>query len=471
MRTVSVLFILLFIFLCIYSMQADGFASGPDVLFGFVFNEGGQSKALFTGYTTGLTGIASADLLIFETISTFALLSNGLCYSFSGGYSLKGLNGNPIVDCQSNNFAFNYYETNTCTGSFTEINNQNPEIEAGLFIRTGFCPGFQPFNEISVTNIQSMVYPFSEKGIEKQIVGNFNNGQKTCATTPIYTDIFTPNAILQFFFRSPCLTEMALLKKITPIGSADMVDCATGRIVGNFFNASCTGYSFPVNSVCLDIGSKDNVVFSGACQSSTPFLLTTTTTANNEDGGGGGCFPGSALVQLENGNLMRMDKLQIGDRIQIGDNRTSEVFLFSHNDAMAETDFVEIVVSRFSWNDDFEIKQNLRLTPGHLVYVYHDAKREINAVPARDIRIGQFLAIGIDMTTLYRSAIELPRVLHVSTVRDKGLYNPHTLDSILLVNGILVSSYTDAIPLPLAHALLAPARAMYEMGTFYANDF
>ena len=455
------IFTCIFILVNIYSRRvqcADGeIYSSPGTLTQVVFNEGGVSKALLSRSNTGLTGSVSTDLALFDTIITFSLLSSQVCYSSPGFINgIQGINGAPILDCKSMNFAFKLYEDEKklpCTGDFYIVNNTNPNIFGSINLVSGFCPGFPAFNEDLITRTAALVYPFTENGIKKQIITNI--GESSCSTTPVYADIFTPIATQIFFYSSSCLSSYSPFKKITPIGSSDMVDCATGRVVGNLFNKSCTGSSYPINSTCSSIAEdKDSLLLSGACENPSVF-------GSSEDGGGGGCFPGSALVQLENENLMRMDKLQIGDRIQIGDNRTSEVFLFTHNDAMAETDFVEIVVSSQSTEDG---RQIMRLTPGHLIYVHNPASAKLSAIPARNVEQGQFLFSGRNEKTLLR-------VLSVSTVRDKGLYNPHTLDGNLLVNGILVSSYTDAIPLPLAHALLAPARAMYEMGTFYANDF
>ena len=42
------------------------------------------------------------------------------------------------------------------------------------------------------------------------------------------------------------------------------------------------------------------------------FLLT------DSSNGGGGCFPAISTVQLENGNLVTMSELQIGDRVKTG---------------------------------------------------------------------------------------------------------------------------------------------------------
>lgn len=46
-------------------------------------------------------------------------------------------------------------------------------------------------------------------------------------------------------------------------------------------------------------------------------------------------------------------------------------------------------------------------------------------------------------------------------VTELGLYNPHTLEGTIMVNGVFVSSYTSAIYPFLAHILLIPVRMLY----------
>ena len=76
-------------------------------------------------------------------------------------------------------------------------------------------------------------------------------------------------------------------------------------------------------------------------------------------------------------------------------------------------------------------------------YIYADGI----AVQARLVGVGNKLSNGT--------------VVAVDRIKAVGLYNPHTLQGDLLVNGIVASSYTDAIPPYLAHSLLAPLRIMY----------
>jgi hypothetical protein len=45
-----------------------------------------------------------------------------------------------------------------------------------------------------------------------------------------------------------------------------------------------------------------------------------------------------------------------------------------------------------------------------------------------------------------------------------GLYNPHTLNGDIVVNGVKTSSYTATVAPGLAHAALWPIRMLYTLG-------
>ena len=55
-------------------------------------------------------------------------------------------------------------------------------------------------------------------------------------------------------------------------------------------------------------------------------------------------------------------------------------------------------------------------------------------------------------------------VVAVSTETATGLYNPHTLNGDIVVNGIKTSTYTAAVAPALAHAALWPVRMLYSAG-------
>lgn len=49
-------------------------------------------------------------------------------------------------------------------------------------------------------------------------------------------------------------------------------------------------------------------------------------------------------------------------------------------------------------------------------------------------------------------------------VTEKGLYNVHTQDGTVVVDGVRVSCYTEAVHHVKAHGLLAVFRAMFKVG-------
>jgi len=155
--------------------------------------------------------------------------------------------------------------------------------------------------------------------------------------------------------------------------------------------------------------------------------------------GGGGCFPGNARVCLKNGEYTTMDKLSIGDEVQVGQGEYSEVFLFTHSLSDAKVTFVKI---------QSKGGHTICLTPCHMIYVNGEL------ITADMVKPGDF----VETLTNSRDV-----VLQVTRESGVGLYNPHTLSGDLMVNDYHVSTYTKAVSPTLAHALLSPLRFMYKM--------
>ncbi len=146
------------------------------------------------------------------------------------------------------------------------------------------------------------------------------------------------------------------------------------------------------------------------------------------------CFPASATVELESGEIVRMDELKVGDRVAVADGKFSEVYLFTHKLAGVLHEFVSIVTEK---------GLRLRLTDGHYLLLNDGYK------PASCAKIGDFVHLGDGTTS---------RTASVSRIIDNGLYNPHTMQGDIIVNGLLISTYTTAVAPRLAHALLSPLR-------------
>lgn len=150
------------------------------------------------------------------------------------------------------------------------------------------------------------------------------------------------------------------------------------------------------------------------------------------------CFPGDAMVELDDGRHIPMARLMIGDRVRVSATLFSPVFLFTHKVAAGAHTFVRLSTASGS----------LRLTPGHYVY----ANGRLTAAAA--VRVGDRLERhglhpGCDVVT------------STDWVVGAGLYNPQTLDGDIIVDGVRASTFTTAVEPAIASALLSPLRALF----------
>eukprot|EP00184_Porphyridium_aerugineum_P003107 CAMPEP_0184694144 /NCGR_PEP_ID=MMETSP0313-20130426/2192_1 /TAXON_ID=2792 /ORGANISM="Porphyridium aerugineum, Strain SAG 1380-2" /LENGTH=700 /DNA_ID=CAMNT_0027152381 /DNA_START=44 /DNA_END=2143 /DNA_ORIENTATION=+ len=157
------------------------------------------------------------------------------------------------------------------------------------------------------------------------------------------------------------------------------------------------------------------------------------------------CFPADAVVQLSSGRSARMDELDIGDRVLVGDNKYSDVYLFGHRVKPSDDNLFTFV--RLILNTD---ELTVELSGTHLVWANQQCCK-----PAGDVKLGDEL---LDVS----SGKWIP-VIRIERVRKPGLYNPHTMTGDIVVNGVLVSTYNRVVHPTLGHWLLAPERWMYEL--------
>lgn len=151
------------------------------------------------------------------------------------------------------------------------------------------------------------------------------------------------------------------------------------------------------------------------------------------------CFPASAVVHLEDGDMRAIHKLTAGDHVKASESLSSMIYFFSHRRGAVLTDFVRI---ESDWN------HTITMSEGHYLY----ANGRLKA--AGDVQIGDFL----------RTLDGRCRVRDVKRVQDVGLYAPHTMHGDIVVNRVVASSYTRAMHPYLAHALLWPARVLVRIG-------
>lgn len=136
-----------------------------------------------------------------------------------------------------------------------------------------------------------------------------------------------------------------------------------------------------------------------------------------------------------------MESLVVGDKVlaAAGDSY-SDVYMFSHRLAATQSLFTRIATDG---------GHRILLTADHYLYVNG------TLAIAGSVRMGDTLSTRNGSST---------RVVAVDTVWERGLYNPHTMDGDIVVNGILTSTYTRAVAPALAHAALWPVRMLHRLG-------
>lgn len=116
----------------------------------------------------------------------------------------------------------------------------------------------------------------------------------------------------------------------------------------------------------------------------------------------------------------------------------SPVFLFTHRSELQRTnDYVRIMTQG---------NHSLVVTGTHLIYVNG------GLAPAKRTMIGD--------RVLTLSGWKSVTALHLN-VHARGLYNPQTLHGNIIVDGFVVSTFTQAVPVRIAVGLLMPLRALF----------
>lgn len=186
------------------------------------------------------------------------------------------------------------------------------------------------------------------------------------------------------------------------------------------------------------------------------------------------CFPGDAVVSLAGGATVRMDALRVGDMAAGGpggvgggaSSSSSPVVGWSHADAAGVAPLV--VVSTTAGGPP------LALTPGHYLPLATAATNDARCtlrdglclVPARALVLGDALQAASAATRAAAcNATTHPTVTALGAgVSSTGLYAPHTASGWLVVGGLVVSAYTEALPPAIAHAAVGVLRAAAMVG-------
>eukprot|EP00188_Purpureofilum_apyrenoidigerum_P003607 Plantae.Rhodophyta-Purpureofilum_apyrenoidigerum.ctg38327.p1 GENE.Plantae.Rhodophyta-Purpureofilum_apyrenoidigerum.ctg38327~~Plantae.Rhodophyta-Purpureofilum_apyrenoidigerum.ctg38327.p1 ORF type:complete len:546 (-),score=66.38 Plantae.Rhodophyta-Purpureofilum_apyrenoidigerum.ctg38327:298-1908(-) len=176
-----------------------------------------------------------------------------------------------------------------------------------------------------------------------------------------------------------------------------------------------------------------------AIQSGTPIPQETRTQDDNlSDGGNSTCFPADATVEMADGSTKTIGDLKTGDRVRAAHNVFSDVFMFTHRHPDAVSSMVRLELAT----------TQLELSLSHYLPVGG------RLVAAESIVVGDELDMSDGSSQTVRA---------VSRVQKIGLFNPHTVDGRIAVNGVVASTLTRSVEPRLALALLWVPRTVYRV--------
>jgi hypothetical protein len=157
------------------------------------------------------------------------------------------------------------------------------------------------------------------------------------------------------------------------------------------------------------------------------------------------CFPSFATVEVQDKGVVRMDRLQYGDRVKVlrpsGEIGFEEVYLFGHKDGDISAAFVNI---------ETENGFNLYLTPGHFASVCLEGCEDKNFKTgafrliekyAGEVNVGE-IVVSIDSS----NARHFTKVTSISTTNEMGLFNPYVRGGgHIVVDGVVASVHSSWI--------------------------
>lgn len=154
------------------------------------------------------------------------------------------------------------------------------------------------------------------------------------------------------------------------------------------------------------------------------------------------CFPSDSTVRSEEGDVVHMGDLMFGERVRVSHDSHSDVYFFGHRLKSEVLQYTQL-----GYADD---TKSLRISPEHYLYVNGRLQT------ASSVRVGDRLRSVDGIDSLIVSSIK--------SVFAKGAYAPTTLHGDVIVDDVIVSSYTNALHPTIAHQLLAPVRFLYRLG-------
>ena len=159
---------------------------------------------------------------------------------------------------------------------------------------------------------------------------------------------------------------------------------------------------------------------------STECVCETFTCPADVGGSIGFCFSANTMVDVQNRGRIRMDRLQVGDRVKVNQDGDYEtVYAFGHRDASASTRFLALY-----WQDQPEA---LEITKEHMLLVQKSNSTKPSMIPA------QLVKVGDHVVSASGEMLRIHRIRYV--YRQNGAFVPFTKSGTIVVNGVVASNY------------------------------
>lgn len=202
------------------------------------------------------------------------------------------------------------------------------------------------------------------------------------------------------------------------------------------------------------------------------------------------CFPGSSLVTTKERGEIELKDLNLGEHVLVRDFNTMEL-RYSRVEVMLHKDENLHVNDEWIQVSYLGMRKPLVLSPNHLIFIQYlgespqegscfepnlvmnlvgvevtplsGRKVDIYSVQAKDIMVGDSVIIDSRERISWVTGVSLISSLENQLKERKyvGRYAPFTTDGYLIVNGVLVSSYSRPYPWPMD--LLNPSHWLIDL--------
>jgi len=141
------------------------------------------------------------------------------------------------------------------------------------------------------------------------------------------------------------------------------------------------------------------------------------------------CFPGDSVVDVLGIGHVPLRDLKLGDLVNVGGDKYSEVYSFGHHDPHAKAEYIHLFHSNNS-------NSRLKISKDHMVFVQEKhSQAALRAMPASLVTVGDRIRMG--------STGQLVTVTKIIVSSGIGAFAPFTLTGSIVVDHVMVSNYVS----------------------------